>query len=45
MIRRRPTRGLLVADVPCNTVDTMSPLYTTVYDYSPRRVTPELPSC
>jgi len=45
MIRKRPTRGLLVADVPCDTVDTMSPFYTTVYNYRPRGVTPDLPSC
>jgi len=45
MIRERPMRRLLVADVPYDTVDTMSPLYTTVYRYSPRGVTPDLPSC
>jgi len=44
MIRERPTRGLLVADVLGNTVDTMTPLYTTIYNYSPRGVTPNLPS-
>ena len=42
MIRERPTRGLLVADVLGNTVDTMTPLYTTIYNYSPRGVTPNL---
>jgi len=45
MIRKRPTRGLFVADVLGNTVDTMTPLYTTIYNYSPRGVTPNLPSC
>jgi len=39
MIRKRPTRGLLVADVLGNTVDTITPLYTTIYNYSPRGVT------
>jgi len=44
VIRKRPTRGLLVADVLGNTVDTMTPLYTTIYNYSPRGVTLNLPS-
>ena len=44
VIRKRPARGLLVADVLGNTVDTMTPLYTTIYNYSPRGVTPNLPS-
>ena len=45
MIRKRPTRGLLVADVPGNTADTMAPLYAMIYNYSPRGVTPDFPSC
>jgi len=41
VIRKRPARGLLVADVLGDTVDTMTPLYTTIYNYRPRGVTPQ----
>jgi len=44
MIRKRPTRGVLVADVPHDTVDTISPPYTSGYNYNPRGVVPALPS-
>jgi len=40
VIRKRPARGLLVADMLGDTVDTMTPLYTTIYYYRPRGVTP-----